>query len=541
MPYQYSDALDDELAYERCESFGGGMDAFSTPSQLPADAWQYGENIVVPDNLRTRTRPGADTLGAAAPAPTFAVQGLFYFDSNAFKQLLAGANAKIYAWNGAAWAELPGFALTDNLLQFAAAQGIDKVLFTDGTQNMRSWDGANWVDLGATVDTITSGPPKGATSVWWHAGRMFASSKADTRAGTGAAGGMTFANDTVWASKLLAFGATDWDHIQFSWRVGGGEGDGVVGGISLPPAGQGDFRMLVFKDNSIYTVNTDPSALRASDWFTTPVSKGIGCVGRFAFAFSGNDVLFMSRDGVRSVRRMVNANGQYELSPPLSLPLQPFIDRINWTYAHLVRAVNYKHLTLFAVPLDNAITNNAVLCWNGRIQRWTGVFTGWTPAAWEVTRFAKVLRLVLGETTGLVRQWKDASDQSDDATYLENGAPIASKLWTRAMLFGEPVNDKDGYHAETRFNAGSALVTITALGDGAEMRTWPGRLQPAGVNLPVDLPFDLPGPTAQRPVRRGLRGTKPFNEIFLKIESTAGWWELKNATLSAFINTLQNQ
>jgi hypothetical protein len=527
MPYQFSDALDDELLYERCESFGGGMDAFSTPSLLPPDAWQYGQNVVVPDNLRVRTRPGADTL-TAAPAAGHAIQGLRYFDTPTYEQLIAGANTKLWQWSGVAWAEMVGWTLNDAALQFASAQGVDKVLFSDGVQNMRSWNGAAFTDLGNIANSINSGPPVGATILWWHAGRMFASGKAS-------------ADDMVWSSKLLDFGATGWDHTNFSFRVGGGEGDAVMMGISLPPAGVGDYRMAVLKANSVYTVNTDPTAASAAEWQIQKLTDGIGCVGRWAAALSGNDVLFMARDGVRSLRRMQSAAGQYELSPPLSTPLQPYIDRINWSYAHLIAAVNYKHLTLFAVPLDANTSNNTVLVWNGRLGRWTGIWTGWTPASWAVSRFGNVLRLCLGETTGLVRRWKDTVDPTDDATYLEDGAAIPSKLWTRAMLFGEPVNDKDGYHAETRFIQGNATVTLTALGDGAELRTWQGDLLTTGVDLPVDLPFDLPSPTAQRPVRRGLRGLTPFNEVFLKIESASGWWELKNVTLSAFLNMLQNQ
>lgn len=238
MPYQFSDALDDELLYERCESFGGGMDAFSTPSLLPPNVWQYGQNVVVPDNLRIRTRPGADTLGPGAPAGAFAIQGLAYLDTANVKQLIAGSNGKLYQYAGAVWTLMAGFNLTDALLQFAAAQGVDKLLITDGTQHMRSWDGANFVDLGGTANTVASDPPVGATMLWWHAGRMFASGKAALP-------------DTAWASKLLDFGTGKWDHIQFSWQVGGGEGDAIVGGISLPPAGLGDFRMLVLKENSV--------------------------------------------------------------------------------------------------------------------------------------------------------------------------------------------------------------------------------------------------------------------------------------------------
>src|ERR1043165_5066944 len=296
MPYQFSEALDDELLYERCESFGGGMDAFSTPSLLPRDAWKYGENIVVPDNLRARTRPGADTLGAA-PASGHAIQGLIYFDTPSYQRLIAGANKKFYQWAGASWSEMTGFQLNDADLQFAAAMGVDKILVSDGSQNMRSWDGASWTDLGNMSGTIGSDPPVGATILCWHTKRMFAAGKATL-------------NDTLWASKLLDFGQSKWDHTNFSLRIGGGEGDAITCLVSLPPAGPGDYRLAGLKANSGYIVKTDPTVARAADWTVQRLQRGIGCVGRFAAASSGNDVLFMARDGVRSLRRMASAAGQ---------------------------------------------------------------------------------------------------------------------------------------------------------------------------------------------------------------------------------------
>lgn len=529
MPYQFSDALDDELTYERCESFGGGMDAFTTPSLLPADAWQYGENLFVPDNLRARTRAGADNLGASPANPAAAIQGLIYFDTNAVKQLMAASSAKLWLWTGAApWTQAAGWVLNDAGVLLTAAQGIDKLLLSDGIQHLRTWDGAAFVDCGNTTNSTNGDPPVGATILCWHTGRMFAA-------------GVATANDTLWASKLLQLGSGQWDWTNFSIRIGGGEGDPITALDELPPAGVGDFRLAVFKSNSIYLVNTDPSQASAANWAVQKLVGGIGCVGRRAVAPSGNDLLFMARDGVRSVRRMGGAAGQYELSAPLSRPLQPYIDRINWQYANLIAAVTYKELTLFAVPLDAAVVPNTVLVWHGRLQRWIGIWTGWTPGAFEVTRFNAVLQLVLGESTGFVRQWKDTSDKTADATYLENGNPIASKLWTRAFLFGEPLNDKSAYHFEARFSSANALVNFTAVVDGADdTMDWSKDLTVQGVNLPVNLPFDLSSVGALL-ARRGLRSMKHFNEMYVRIESAGGWWELKNISLSAFVNMLANQ
>jgi hypothetical protein len=237
---------------------------------------------------------------------------------------------------------------------------------------------------------------------------------------------------------------------------------------------------------------------------------------------------------------MASAAGQYELSAPISEPLQPYVDRINWTYASLIAAHSYKHLVFFSVPLDGAQTPDHVLVFNARLGRWIGLWTGWTPGIFETTRFDGVQRLVIGEQTGLVREWKDFADATDDDTYTEDGAAIATKVWTRAGLFGEPINDKDGYHAELRFSVSNAIVSVSALGDAHVLREWQHDLRQSGVGLPVNLPFDLASPRAVT-ARRGLRGCNPFNEVYLKIESTSGWWALRNWTLSAYLNMLQNE
>ncbi len=518
MPYQYSDVLDDELLYERVPSFGGGMDGFTTASELAQNTNQYNENCILAGNKRLRTRPGADSLAAGPVNAASVIQGLLYFDTPTYEQLLAANGSKIMKWDGAAWTQAAGWAPQDQRTEMA--QGVDKVLLTDGQGNMQSWDGVNFADLGAVGGTVSSSPPVGATILCWHTSRMFAAGK----------GGSP---DTLWASFLLDI--TKWNHTQFSLRVGGGEGEPITGLCSLQ-----NYQLVVFKENSVYLVVADPSQPTAANWQIFPLSRAIGCVGRKAFCVYGNESLFMARDGVRSVRRMVAASGQYELTAPISEPMQPYIDRINWAHADLIAARNYKELVLFSVPLDASLTNNAVLVYNARLGVWLGLWTGWTPACWEVTRFNGVLRLVHGDQAGLARQYKDFRDAGDDATYLDDAVAIPTKGWLRSMLFGEPENDKDGYHAEARFNTSNAIVNITAVGDEADLRTWSEDVRQKGPDLPLDLPFDL-GSLASVPTRRGLRGLKPFNEIYLKIESTAGWWELRNVTVSAYLNTLANQ
>lgn len=526
MPRHFIDELDDQLAFERSESFGGGMDQFTRAALLAPDQWQFGQNLLVWENFEAGTRYGADLLGGNLAA---AIQGLLFITTPAVDQLVAGAKKKLYARAAAgAWAELAGYQLSDDAAPFAAAQGVDKALFSDGAAALAILDPSTntWTICG----TGDNDPPTGATVLCWHTGRMFAA---------GFAGGTpSKENDAIWVSNRLAYGTGQWNKITRQFRVGGGEGDPIRALASMQ-----SFNLCVLKQNSVWIVSTDPT--QEPDGFSAnqPVealSYGVGCVGRRAWCNYGNDLLFLARDGVRSVQRMISASGQYQLAAPLSQPMQPWIDRINWAYAHTTCAVKYKELALFAVPIDNALSPNTVLVWHGRLGKWIGVWTGWTPNCFAVSRFNGVPQLVFGDSAGAVKGWKDSQDPTADTTYTEDGAAIASKLWTRSMLFGEPVNYKNAYHAEVRLSTANALLDVTLVADDAELKTWSVDARQTGVGLPVDLPFDLASnqPTV---ARQGLRSLPQWNEAYLRLESDSGWWRVRNFTLSAFLKALANQ
>lgn len=531
MPQLFIDSVDDALSYERCESFGNGMDAYTRSTLLPQDAFQYSENMIIPDGMSVRTRPGADKLGEAF---TGKIQGLIYFDTPTYEQLIAGNAGKIYSWSGTApWVEMTGWTLNDSSLDLSSAQGVDTALFTDGVQELRYWNGTAW---SAALGSSDMDPPKGATILLWHAGRMWAAGFSGATSGK--------ENDALWGSNLLAFGSNEWNKTDRNIRIGGGDGDPIKAVESLSSSFDKGFVMAVLKANSIWLVNTPPNVPFvnfSANIGPEQVSDGIGCVGKRAFCVFGNDLLFVSPDkNIYSLARMESAQGQYKVSPPLSIPIQPYIDRINWTFANLITVVKYRELALFSVPLDSSTVPNTVLVWNGRLQRWVGVWTGWTPNSWEVTRFSDVHRLVHGDNVGNVRQWKEWKDATDDNTYLDDSTSISCSLWTRSMLFGEPLNNKDAFHCETRFNQSNAIVAVNLIADDATLKTWSADVRSTGPTLPITLPFDLENAN-NKPIRRGLRGLTSFNEAYITLSSTSGWFSVRNISLSAFLNTLANQ
>lgn len=522
MPGISNDAIDLPLEFEQMRNFAGGVDSFRDPIELSANQSQFLTNIVVRDKLKARTRPGADPLGDDSPAdPAATIQGLRFFKTPTYSQLLAVSGAAVYPWSGSAWGAALSWAAASAAVRVEMEQGVDKLLVSDGVGNLQSWDGAAFTDLSNTP----TDPPVGATILLWHTGRMFASGQASNP-------------DTIYVSKRLDFGRGAWNPTTRSFRVGDGDGDPIIALAKLP-----NFTLVVLKENSIWLAQTNPinePANFSANQANQEQTDGIGCVGKKAWVRYGNDILFMSQDGVRSVQRMVAAAGQFELSPPISVPVQPYIDRIAENKKHLIVATKYREFAFFAVPLDISNYNNTVLVWNGRLNIWL-VFEGWTPACWELTRFSGIQRLVFGDHAGLVNQWKDLDDADDDDTYKDNGADYTTELWTRSMVFGDLEASKIGFNARARFNAGNAQLSFIACGNDADLTSFSQAIAPTGDILGTDLlPFLL---ASQQPtlVPFSLRGLPSWNELFLKIKSTAGWWELRNLTVGARLRPLKRK
>jgi hypothetical protein len=520
MPAIANNSSDLPLLWEQIRNCAGGMDAFSDPAELAANASARLINLLIRDKAKARTRPGADGLGDAVLA-AFPVKGLFYYDTPAAEQLIAVCNTAFSYWNGATWTAMGGF--TPANARVAMAQGVDTVLISDGTNNLRTWNGSAFTDCGAT----SADPPKEVTILCWHTGRMFASGKGS-------------APDTIWVSNRLAFGAGQWNATTRSFRIGGGEGDPIRALKSFT-----GHTLAVGKENSVWLVETDPNdepADFSAETLGEALSYGAGLCGPEAWDVYGNDIFMVCPDRqIRTLRRMAAAAAQYELSAPISQPLQPWIDRINAAAQSTIAVKKYQELILFAVPLDSATTPDTVLVYNGRLGQWIGVWEGWTPQHWEITRFSGQHRLVFGDVAGYVNEWKDNDDAETDATYLDNGADYSTKLWTRNMSFGDVEADKVAFNTRLRFNAGNATLTFTAVGDDADLKTWSKAFEPSGDILGTDsLPFLLQS-TSPTLAAASLRDLASFRELYLKIESTDGWWELRNLSVSARVRPMKTK
>jgi len=527
-PIWQIDGLDDDPVYEQVIDFSGGENDYPRSTLIAPNQCQKLINILVRDNYEAWTRPGADSFAPLIAA--YPVESLTYFDTPTNKYILSICNGilKACAGQNQSWQNTTGVYTAANNTMVEMKQGVDTVLISDGTNALAILD-AN-LNL-TTCTTGASDPPVGANILCWHTGRMFA-------AGFAGISGGAVPRDTVAVSNLLAFGNGQWNLTTRSFRVGSGDGDPIMALASM----QG-FMLAVFKANSIWICSTDPTAEPANFQASTVVESlgfGVGCVGKRAVASVANDVFFMAQDGVRSLQRMQSAANQWQLSAPISQPVQQYINRINPAFKQNIQATSYKELVMFSVPLDSSTTNNATLVYNTRLMSWLGCWTGWTPTAFCKSRFNATEQLLFGDSAGLVNYWKDTADNTNPKTYLDNGANIPTTIWTRSFQFMQAVNNKSAYNCVLRFTAGYSTVTLGVVMDLSTSLTFQENFVATGDILGIGHlgPFQL---ASIKPVmvQKSLRSLPSFNEMYLSISTASGFFKLRNITVAAFLDALK--
>lgn len=522
MSYVLNMAPDRPFLTERIERVSG-MDAYQRPTLLPSDIFALMENRLVTDNGKCKVRPGFGALGGGVIGAGYAtkIQGLCFHQRTGSQRLVAVCNQNLHNWDGAAWgAAVAGWTATSNAVLVGIAPMNNKVYLVDGTQRIFEFDGANFTALAGGDD-----PQAGPTIIVAHADRLFAAGW----------DGNTVAPYVIRASDLRDAGTGKWNPVNFNFQVG----SDYAPITALVPMLRN--WLVVFKENAIHMVNCDPQAASAALWLKQELTLELGCVGRRAAVRVGGDCWFWSQDGIRGITSSVGTEGAFELVAPYSQPMQPYVDRVNLTYKHLICAHRYRDLVLFSVPLDAATEPSHTFVFNARLQQWMGVWSGVAPTCWATTRFSDTAeRLVMGDTAARVNQWKDLDNQGLDATFTDNGADIASTLTTKSFMFGEPDSNKDGDQVEFLFDVSVAVnCTITAYYDTAPIKTWPVNADQAQNQLPVDLPFDLAVARSVR-VRRELDAVGDFREAYFTITTTAGNNVFLTASFNAWLESVRD-
>ena len=179
--------------------------------------------------------------------------------------------------------------------------------------------------------------------------------------------------DEVIISDILD--SDTYDQIYGQYRFNAGTADFNVALHSFS-----DDKLLVFNRNSVHLVGG-----AGANATVQLITNEVGCVARQSIVQVGNNILFLSDNGVygANFQDLYNLRGN---EVPLSSSINPTIQRINRDVWDKSVGVYFDNRYYLAVPLDDSQVNNAILIFNFINKEWESIdtvnslATGWNIA-----------------------------------------------------------------------------------------------------------------------------------------------------------------
>ena len=529
MPIVSNEGLDDPILFEQTNSFVGGVNNLSAAKLLDPSQSTELVNVDIDRIGNAVTRRGTASLaGDPIPEGTAGIQGMYYFDTGTINKLVICKNRKIFYYDGVAgsgaWTQEGSSYLTnaaDDSVYFA--QLTDKLYFCDGTSALKSFNGT-----AVNSVPVSANAPSGIKLLASHTQRLFAVRTAEP--------------DTIYVSDLLsAEGTSAWSSVD-SFRVGG-DGEPII--AIQPWTG---FRLVVFKLNSTYVIETNPTA-SISNWIVEAISREVGCIAPRSVVQVASNIYWLASDGVRTLARTLQGN-ENEISDPLSKVIDSTIQEINSNYMQKAAGAYYSNRYFLSIPISTSSTNNATIVYNTIHKSWSGKWTG----DFKASIFARYTNepnnlLALATPDGRVLRWlsyiKDESEIPSD--YQDSGSNIPTSIITREFTFGEPMSYKSLYNVEVQFYSSTATTSVIILDDLGEIINALSGIDSSaasgGLGILV-LPFTLNSGAVlknQKARRRAtsLLGSNPKRGVQVIVESSSGKLSLQNVTVSAFIDSFR--
>lgn len=511
MPAFYNENLDDDKIPDGQLTFQGGMFSNAKPRRIQPEQCALLSDAVIEVTGEWSSRRGTDYLGGAVGAGS-AIRGLGYFKAASLSAdfEVAASDTHIYWNNGGNWTQLGSQAFSGagpvSIIQGGQGQGAsigdDKFYVAYGGDIFR-WNGSAWLNISSPE--TSSSAPRQVSYVTWHTGRLVAwGPTIKTRNAD------PIVPDAIYLSDILD--PTTWGTSGYDTqlRIGGGDGSPVVSVVSWK-----DFSLAVFKRHSSWVVNADPS-LAISDMQIQKVSDTVGCIAKRSACQVGNDVLFLTDDGVRSIQQVIASDQQHELTEPLSFPIDDYIRRINWTYADQACAVFWRGLYILAAPLDSSTVNNYIFVFNSVTGVWAGIWNNLPVSVFALSR-STAPKLVMGlNSSSRVLEYLDFVNEQDatDLTYTDwNGLFVTPSVITREFAFSDEMAYKHGAEYEIEWNKSSGSATIIPILDDKAQTPNTMDMSSGGFAFPFSIPLSFPAIGTQRkqfdlmhlPVFRGMQ------------------------------------
>jgi hypothetical protein len=271
-----------------------------------------------------------------------------------------------------------------------------------------------------------------------------------------------------WSYQFIQTDILDYsgyDAALGSFQINAGESDWIT--RIWPYFLQG---VVVFKRRTIHLFQdfTGPDPTIASQ---RQLSKRHGLCATKCVAEVGRDLLFLDEPGgIYKLNEVLQ--DQIATEPePVSDPIQPVIDRINWRQAEVWACAEVlKDYAYFAVPLDQAYGgNNAICAFNTTTQQWESAPDRWDDPtfrvnALHVTNYQGGRALFALDYTNqkiYVLYGQRAFDQIND-----DRVPISDLMETRGYTCRDATSFKRYARAIAAIRTVNPLVTVSAISDG---------------------------------------------------------------------------
>lgn len=368
-------------------SYSGGMVDSRQPDRLAEDEAVLVQNAYIDVRGKLVKRNGilltGDDTGSTA------ITGLKAWKENdGTKWLVRSTGVNLQYLNSTTWDNLDTGFTTGLETNFAIAN--NKLYITNGTENIHSWDGTS-VTTNSSLTDLGASIPSGKYLIWWK-NYMFL-------AGATALSGTSYPS-RVWFSNL---GDPD------TWTTGTDYFDvNLSDGQPITGIGVLEDYLVIFKEKSIWVMTGDSPAdwkISSSNNNLVNVFNGVGCVSHRSIVQVGNDLWFLSDDGIRSLRR--NAEGTTPQMGIVSADIQTTIDSINPSASDKACAMLFNKRVYFAIPTGSSTYNDVVMVADTRITKenidnphpWVK-YTGWNASVFEVYEPSNTRQLYFGEGSG---------------------------------------------------------------------------------------------------------------------------------------------
>ncbi len=559
MPVYFNDSVDDILLYDRQASFIGGQVSNFRENLLNESQAELIKDMSPEISGVLKTRRGfhrfANLLGSTSSSDD--MRAIHFFDSDNRERVIVAVARSIYEIesNGtvtaisAAANALPAAENPAYMCQIA-----DKMYWSSDSSSSKifelKYSGSSWVKTDAT-----DAAPLNAKYLIANSGRVFAYDTVGNQIYVS-----TILPNLAGTSTLFTYGGTTIN----PFKVGTGA-ETVTGMYSWV-----GFNVVVFCENSIYLVDTNPLTAAAaaagnatSTFKIRQVSNLSGAISHRAIAQVGEDLLFLARDGVRSLKRTMAEEMVAEQSGVISYPIQDLIDSINWSVAvQKATATFWNGFFLLSVPLLSSTENNCVLAYSTNTNSWVGYWQGnpaynIKPVDFCISAFSGYAeKLLTLDKVGNSMEFRDyISPQNAVATDFQDnfdGSNYRDTAWqtlTRGMTFGDQLSPKSPDFVEWEFDRSNAKVDITPVLDGddaerlvTDLETGVGAVT-LTTSAPV-LPFTLSDSKVRR-FRYSLSQYDPFRELQFRIQQSSDdtgnskYVSLRSIHSGAFMDTME--